>query len=44
LAEALILKQKSKSDLVREAIADYMDGTDNGIDRQNQQNKKIKKH
>jgi metal-responsive CopG/Arc/MetJ family transcriptional regulator len=43
LAEALIIKQKTKSSLVRDAISDYMDRTNNGIDKQNQENNKNKK-
>lgn len=43
LAEALIIKQETKSSLVRDAINDYMDVTDDGVDKQNQENNKNKK-
>lgn len=43
MAEALIIKQETKSSLVRDAINDYMDVTDDGVDKQNQENNKNKK-
>jgi hypothetical protein len=43
LAEALIIKQKTKSSLVREALNEYMVGTNNGVDKQDQKNNKNKK-
>jgi predicted DNA-binding protein len=40
LAEALIIKHKTKSSLVRDALNDYMDGTNNGVEKQNQKKNK----
>jgi len=43
LTEALVIKQKTKSSLVREALKDYIDGNSNGNDKQNQKNNKNQK-
>jgi hypothetical protein len=38
LTEALIIKQRTKSSLIRDALNDYIDRNDNGSDKQNQKN------
>jgi hypothetical protein len=43
LAEALIIKHKNKSSLVREALNEYIDGNKRGIDKQNNKNNRNKK-